>query len=93
MARKRHGLHHEPMPVSKLGSFTIRCSAFNVRFGSKADIRPQPRHVRFTPGSGHLAGPEECPLSAKSGPSAAAASPALPAHDGLRVGRTKQPRR
>jgi hypothetical protein len=25
----------------------------NVRFGSKADIRVRPRHVRFTPKSGH----------------------------------------
>jgi hypothetical protein len=25
----------------------------NVRFGSKADIRACPRHVRFTPESGH----------------------------------------
>ena len=26
---------------------------FNVRFGSKADISACPRHVRFTPESGH----------------------------------------
>ena len=28
----------------------------NVRFGSKADIAGRPRHVRFTPISGHQFG-------------------------------------
>jgi hypothetical protein len=32
----------------------LRGSLFpNVRVGSKADIRVRPRHVRFTPKSGH----------------------------------------
>jgi hypothetical protein len=38
-----------------------------VRFGSKADIRVRPRHVRFTPNSGYWNSVVECPLRAKSG--------------------------
>jgi len=34
---------------------------------AKGDTRLRSDDVRFTPKSGHLAGPEECPLSAKSG--------------------------
>ena len=30
----------------------------NVRFGSKADIGARPRHVRFTPKSGHCIAPQ-----------------------------------
>ncbi len=44
-----------------------RVSIGDVRFGSKADIWTRLRDVRFTPESGHLSGPQECPLSAKSG--------------------------
>jgi hypothetical protein len=39
----------------------------DVRFGSKADIALGPRHVRFTPKSGHCWAALGCPLSAKSG--------------------------
>src|SRR6516225_7181456 len=35
----------------------------DVRFGSKADITTSPRHVRFTPESGHSLALSECPLS------------------------------
>src|SRR3974390_2251822 len=38
----------------------------NVRFGSKADIGVGPRHVRFTPESGHQLAALGCLLSAKS---------------------------
>jgi hypothetical protein len=38
-----------------------------VRFGSKADIALGPRHVRFTPKSGHQLSAFRCPLCAKSG--------------------------
>src|SRR5215467_12793211 len=34
----------------------------NVRFGSKADIGAHPRHVCFTPESGHRNSAAECPL-------------------------------
>jgi len=40
--------------------------AGNVRFGSKADIRVDPRHVRFTPKSRHWLSGSGCPLCAKS---------------------------
>src|SRR5262249_55674118 len=39
----------------------------HVRFGSKADIQPQKRDVRFTPKSGHWLSVLGCPLCAKSG--------------------------
>jgi hypothetical protein len=39
----------------------------NVCFGSKADIGLCPRHVRFTPKSGHWLSASGCPLCAKSG--------------------------
>ena len=39
----------------------------SVAFGSKADIPSGPRHVRFTPKSGHRNSVVECPLCAKSG--------------------------
>ena len=38
----------------------------DVRFGSLADIGVGPRHVRFTPESGHRNSVVECPLCAKS---------------------------
>jgi hypothetical protein len=38
----------------------------NFRFGSLADIVQRPRHVRFTPNSGHSSVQLECPKSAKS---------------------------
>ncbi len=37
------GLPHEPKPVPKLGSGAIRCLAFDVRFGSQADMAPTAR--------------------------------------------------
>jgi hypothetical protein len=55
------------MAAPKLGSGTIRCWAFNVRFGSEADILARIKNVRFTPESGHAPGRQKCPLSAKSG--------------------------
>jgi hypothetical protein len=36
----------------------------DVRFGSKADIRSDKSHVRFTPKSGHQTDIPQCPLSA-----------------------------
>ena len=42
-------------------------SGADVRFGSEADIALGPRHVRFTPKSGHQLTRLECPLCAKSG--------------------------
>ena len=39
--------------------------------GLKADIGAHPRHVRFTPKSGHWNSAARCPLCAKSGQSAA----------------------
>src|SRR5215813_6046285 len=39
----------------------------DVRFGSKADIGLDQRHVRFTPKSGHSVERLECPLCAKNG--------------------------
>ena len=39
----------------------------DVSFGSLADILRCPRHVRFTPESGHLQCTSVCPLSAHSG--------------------------
>ena len=41
-------------------------SSANVRFGSKADIELHPRHVRFTPKSGHCRVTARCPLCANS---------------------------
>jgi hypothetical protein len=38
----------------------------DVRFGSKADIASSPRHVRFTPESGHPSAREECPYVPKA---------------------------
>jgi hypothetical protein len=38
-----------------------------LRFGSKEDIGACPRHVRFTPESGHELSAPQCPLCAKSG--------------------------
>jgi hypothetical protein len=38
----------------------------NVRFGSLGDMAARPRHVRFTPNSGHKSGHRFCPLSANS---------------------------
>jgi hypothetical protein len=35
--------------------------AAHVRFGSEADIAPAPRHVRFTPESGHQLSALGCP--------------------------------
>ena len=40
----------------------------NVCFGSLADILTSPRHVRFTPKSGHAQSWHQCAQSAKSGP-------------------------
>jgi hypothetical protein len=40
--------------------------SLNVRFGSKADIRPKKRDVRFTPKSGHQEALLGCPLCAIS---------------------------
>jgi hypothetical protein len=42
-------------------------SAFDVRFGSEADILAGIGDVRFTPESGHFQNLLRCPLSAKSG--------------------------
>src|SRR5262249_31824985 len=69
-----------PAPRTKSGSkdyhiFGPRIVSFvapqrdrnHVRFGSKADIGACPRHVRFTPKSGHRNSVVECPLCAKSG--------------------------
>jgi len=39
----------------------------NVRFGSLADIASRPRHVRYSPQSGHSTARFARPLSAKSG--------------------------
>src|SRR6516164_9292804 len=48
-----------------------------ARFGSKADISPCPRDVRFTPKSGHWFSVSECPLCAKSRHSALRQKPPL----------------
>ena len=57
--------------VACIRHFAARVNAFfhfhNVRFGSLADILTSPRHVRFTPDSGHSSVLLECPLSAISG--------------------------
>ena len=45
----------------------VRSALGNVRFGSLADIEASPRHVRFTPNSGHWNSVVECPLYPKSG--------------------------
>ncbi len=49
------GLPHEAVPVSKLESGAVRCLAFDVHFGSEADIRSCIGDVRPTPTSGHAA--------------------------------------
>ena len=46
-------LPYEAVPVSKLEFGAIRCLAFDVRFGSEADIWVSVRDVRFTTKSGH----------------------------------------
>jgi hypothetical protein len=45
----------------------VLSSPTDVRFGSLADIVQRPRHVRFTPDSGHSPVQVGCPLSAISG--------------------------
>ena len=55
-----------------------RSNMANVRFGSKADISPCPRDVRFTPESRHRNSVVECPLCAKSGHYAVQQSNQLP---------------
>jgi hypothetical protein len=47
-------------------SDTATAPAFNVAFGSKADICSAKRHVRFTPESGHVQRTNACPLSANN---------------------------
>jgi hypothetical protein len=49
----------------RLGSAVYQVE--NVRFGSEADILTSPRHVRFTPDSGHSSVQVGCPRSATSG--------------------------
>jgi hypothetical protein len=61
------GLPPKAMPVSKLEPVAVLCLAFDVRFGSEADILACVRDVRFTPKSGHFPRGPICPLSAKSG--------------------------
>ena len=39
----------------------------NVRYGSLAYVVQRPRHVCFTPNSGHWSVQVKCPLRAKSG--------------------------
>ncbi|MGB0058507.1 MAG: hypothetical protein WBQ20_17500, partial [Methyloceanibacter sp.] len=39
----------------------------NVRYGSLAYVSQRPRHVCFTPNSGHWSVQVKCPLCAKSG--------------------------
>jgi hypothetical protein len=46
--------------------------AFDVRFGSLADIAISPTHVRFTPKSRHRSARCQCPFCAISGFSGAA---------------------
>ena len=60
------GLPPKAMPVSKLEPVAVLCLAFDVRFGSKADIGTSVRNVRFTPRSRHSPRRSSCPLSAKS---------------------------
>ena len=43
------------------------------------------QNVRFTPKSGHLSGPQECPLSAKSGHQSIAAERLLASEQQARV--------
>jgi hypothetical protein len=43
--------------------FALPGTVRDVRFGSKADIALGPRHVRFTPKSGHWLSAWECPLT------------------------------
>ena len=57
------GLPPEAIPVSKLESGAVSRPAFDVRFGSKADIRTCARDVRFTPESGHKIQSAACPPS------------------------------
>ena len=44
-----------------------RMACINVRYGSLADIVQRPRHVCFTPNSGHSSVRVGCPKSATSG--------------------------
>src|SRR6516225_1150009 len=50
-----------------LGRGQIDLRLADVRFGSEADIGARPRHVRFTPESGHSVAHLGCPLCATSG--------------------------
>ena len=45
---------------------SARTARPHVRFGSKSDIGACPRHVCFTPKSGHCGAASRCPLCAKS---------------------------
>jgi hypothetical protein len=54
LTRWECGLPHEAVPVSKFEFGAVSCLAFNVRFGSQADILARIKHVRFTPESGHF---------------------------------------
>ena len=42
-----------PLLLAKACAVKAIWAAADVRFGSKADIGAGPRHVRFTPNSGH----------------------------------------
>ncbi len=61
------GLPQEAVPVSKVECGAVASLAFEVRFGSRTDMRAGVTDVRFTPESGHTVGCTKCPLSAKSG--------------------------
>jgi hypothetical protein len=47
--------------------FHFWLAAAGVGYGSLADITARPRHVRFTPDSGHSSVQVGCPLGARSG--------------------------
>jgi hypothetical protein len=53
----------------------IRQRGWHVCFGSKADIAKCPRHVRFTPESGHSSARVECPAKGMNGFSENSARP------------------
>ena len=56
------------LPVSRNIAISARMSSGDdVRFGSKADIKPLNHNVRFAPESGHQAVSPRCPLCANSG--------------------------
>ena len=57
---------HSPLD-QRPARITRRTTLPNVRFGSLADITTRPRHVRFTPDSGHSADELACPFCAISG--------------------------